>query len=131
MKYDQFSIAQIELTHDQAVQLKIDCIDAIENYGIENFETRKTEIQVPYEDDEPIKCYIACETFSIFDDEIAPNNPELLERSVSVSIQLINSEGSEVEFKVLGEKQYNEHYKRFIDKTPICIEEEIKNHFTV
>lgn len=131
MKYDQFSILEIILDSHQATQLKIDCINAIENYGIENFEIRKTEIEVPYEEDEPIKCYITCETFSIWDDEIAPNNPELLERSVHLSIQLVNKEGSEVQFKVLGEKQYSETFKRFIDKTPICIEEEIIKHFTI
>lgn len=131
MKNNQFSITKIELTHDQSEQLKIDCINAIENYGIENFEIRKTEIEVPYDDDEPLKCYITCETFSIWDDEIAPNNPELLERSVHLTIQLINKEGSEVQFKVLGEKQYSENFKRFIDKTPICIEEEIIKHFTI
>ena len=131
MKNNQFSITKIELTHDQSEQLKIDCINAIENYGIENFEIRKTEIEVPYDDDEPLKCYITCETFSIWDDEIAPNNPELLERSVHLTIQLINKEGSEVQFKVLGEKQYSENLKRFIDKTPICIEEEIIKHFTI
>lgn len=131
MKYNQFSITKIELTHDQSEQLKIDCINAIENYGIENFEIRKTEIEVPYDEEEPIRCYITCETFSIFDDEIAPNNPELLERSVNISIQLINKEGSEVEFAVLGKRVWDELRKRFFTQTPICIEEEIKKHFEV
>lgn len=134
MKYDQFSITEIELTHDQAIQLKIDCINAIENYGIENFEIRKTEIEVPY-DDEPIRCYISCETFSIWDDEIAPNNPELLERSVHLSIQLVNKEGSEVKYKVLGERTFkrirpNEDFRWFTEK-PIDIEEEVIKQFTI
>lgn len=63
MKIDQFSITKIELSHDQAEQLKIDCINAIENYGIENFE-RKTEIEISKDDEnEPITVYVTFETF--------------------------------------------------------------------
>ena len=132
MKYDQFSITEIELTHDQAIQLKIDCINAIENYGIVNFETRKTEIQIPTEEDDSIRIYVELQTFTEYDECAAPFEPDIIERSVhNLRVQLINKDGGEIKYKVLGEKQYCENNKRFIDKTPICIEEEIIKHFTI
>lgn len=132
MKYDQFSITEIELIHDQAIQLKIECINAIENYGIGNFETRKTEIQIPTEEDDPIRIFVELQTFTEYDECAAPFEPDIIERSVhNLRVQLINKEGGEIKYKVLGEKQYSENHKRFIDKTPICIEEEIIKHFTI
>lgn len=130
MKYDQFSITEIELTHDQAIQLKIDCINAIENYGIENFEARKTEIDIRNEDeDEPIEASIKCEVFSIYDDVEKPFDPPLLERSVHLTMKLYNKQGGEVKWKVFGEEKYKKDGGRFI-QTPIDIEEEIIKHFT-
>jgi len=130
MKLDQFSITEIELTHDQAIQLKIDCINTIENYGIENFETKKVEIDIPNDEDDLIEVSIACETFSIYDDEIKPFDPPLLERSVHLRVKFYNKEGGAVKWKVLGEQVYKPQGGRFI-QTPIDIEEEIIKHFTV
>lgn len=132
MKYDQFSITEIELTHDQAIQLKIDCINAIENYGIGNFETRKTEIDISADEDEPIKIYVELQTFTEYDECAAPFEPDIIERSVhNLRVQLINKDGGEVKYKVLGERVRDEEKNRFFTKTPIDIEEEITKHFTI
>ena len=132
MKYDQFSITEIELTHDQAIQLNIDCINAIENSGIGNFETRKTEIQIPTEEDDPIRIYVELQTFTEYDECAAPFEPDIIERSVhNLRVQLVNKEGGEVKYKFLGERVRDEKRSRFFTKTPIDIEEEITKHFTI
>lgn len=129
MKYDQFSITEIELTHDQAIQLKIDCINAIDNYGIENFEAKKQEIDVPHDDDDPIECSITCQMFSELDDQAAPFEPTVIDRSVHLSIKLFNADGGEVKWKVKGERLCKN--SKMFTRTPIDVEEEIIKHFTI
>lgn len=132
MNYDQFSISEIELTHDQAVQLKIDVINAIENYGIENFESRKTEIQLPTDYDEPIRVFVEFQTFTEYEHNAAPFEPTIIDRSVhDMKIQLINKEGGEVKYKVLGERRLTADKSRFYTATPIDIEEEVIKRFTI
>lgn len=130
MKLDQFSITAIELTHDQAIQLKIDCINTIENYGIENFEAKRVEIDVPNDEDDLIEVSISCETFSEYEHEAAPFEPTLIDRSVHLTLKLYNKEGGLVKWKVLGEDKYSLSGSRFT-ATPIDIEEEIIKHFTL
>jgi len=125
---NEFSITKIELTHDQALELKQRVIDAIDKHGIENFE-RKTEIQVDeLTKDDLIKVYVELETYTEWKEKEKPDPEEILSMSVMrCNIQLVNKEGDEVEYKILGEKVSG---SRFV-KTPIDIYEQIMEHFSI
>jgi len=124
---NEFSITKIELTHDQALELKQRVINAIDKHGIENFE-RKTEIQVDeLSEDDLIKVYVEAK-ISIEGIENEPPDPVGI-KSICFNdliIQLVN-ENKQVEYKILGEKVSG---SRFL-KTPIDIEEEIEKHFSI
>jgi len=124
---NEFSITKIELTHDQALELKQRVIDAIDKHGIENFE-RKTEIQVDeLTKDDLIKVYVEAK-ISIEGIENEPPDPVGIKSICfnNLIIQLVN-ENKQVEYKILGEKVSG---SRFV-KTPIYIEEEIEKHFSI
>lgn len=129
MKLIDFAITGITFTHDQAVDFKQKVIDAIENFGIENFE-KKTEIQLSKEEDDIFDVYVECEIYTEYKGSFQefnepPEADEIESRSVMrLIIQIINSEGDIVNFSVLTDKA-----KKF--SSPIDIEEEIKKHFTV
>lgn len=136
MNSQNFSIRSMELSHYQAEDLYKRIVDAIENYGIGNFE-KKTEIQVPeLTDDDLIEVYVEMETYTEFKDNKrhlleTPESEEISSRSVmKLKIQLINTEGDEVEFKVLGEKERSLSGKLYT-KSPIDIYEKINEHFRI
>jgi len=136
MNSQDFSIRSIELSNNQAEALYQRIVDAIENYGIENFD-KKTGTQVPeLTEEDSIKVYIEMETYTEFkDDKRHPLDPpepeEIISRSVmELKIQLINIEGNEVEFDVLGEKERSLS-GRLYTKLPIDIYEKIENHFRI
>lgn len=132
MKLTDFSIAEINLTHDQAIALKQSIIDAIENYGIENFE-KKREIQLSKEENDIFDIYVECEIYTEYKGSFQefnepPEAEEIESRSVmELVIHIINSDGDEVSFTVLGRKDPK---SRFIH-TPIDIEEEVIKHFEI
>lgn len=129
MKLDQFSITEILLNEYQAEQLKIDCINTIENFGIENLNKRH-EIEVDYDFNDPIKASIDCKiTTTIKDsaiDPFSPPDPEEIEsRSVDIlTIKLWNESGDQVRYKVTESDE-------FLANNYLTIEERIKSHFTV
>lgn len=138
MNQSDFSISLIELSHDQAKSLYQRIVDAIENHGIENFE-KKTEIQVPEltdYDNDMIKIYVEMETYTEWKDDKrhqfdTPEPEEIISRSVmKLNIQLINTEGNEVEFKVIGEKERSLSGREYT-KSPINIYEEVTKHFSI
>lgn len=140
MKYDQFSITQIELTHDQALELKQKVIDTIENYGIENFEKKK-EIELPDMCDDPINVYVTCEIYQEFSGSFQQlDEPPQAEKVISQSIMILiismyNEQGDEVRWTVLGSKEYTQiagqKEFRWFTRSPIDIEEEIKDYFLI
>lgn len=131
MTEKDFAISSIELTHDQAISLYQRIIESIENYGVQNFDI-KTEIQVPeLTEDDLIKVYVELETYTEWKEKEKPDPEEITSRSViRLKIQLINIEGDEVEFKVLGEKERSLS-GRLYEKSPIDICEKIENYFSV
>ena len=129
MTLDQFTVVEILLSKDQAEQLKIDVINAIENYGVENFD-KKTEIDVSYDDTDPIQASVECKIKTIFKTPQTglfepPEPDEIEERSVHfLSIKLWNQAGDQVKYKVLEPDPFlYDHY--------ITIEEQVKLHFTI
>lgn len=138
MNQSDFSISSIEISHDQAKSLYQRIVDAIESYGIENFE-KKTEIQVPElsdYDNDTIKIYVEMEIYTEWKDDKrhqfdTPEPEEITSRSVmKLNIQLINTEGNEVEFKVIGEKTRSFSGREFT-KSPIDIYEKVIKHFSI
>ena len=136
MTEKDFAISSIELTHDQTISLYQRIIEAIENYGVQNF-NRKTEIQVPeLTEDDLIKVYVELEIFTEADDNVKhpfdyPEPEEILQRSVDkLKIQLVNREGSEVGFKTLGERKMID-YISFYTASPFDIDKKIKEHFYI
>lgn len=138
MNQSDFSISSIELSHDQAKSLYQRIVDAIENHGIENFE-KKTEIQVPEladYDNDMIKIYVEMETYTEWKDDKrhqfdTPEPEEITSRSVmKLNIQLINTEGNEVKFKVIGEKERSFSGREYT-KSPFNIYEEVIKHFSI
>jgi len=130
MKLTDISIIGVELSHDSALLLKQNCIDAIENFGIENFENEKKEIQLPFDDTDVIHVYISCKIYSEYEQEPAPFEPSLIDRSVHLHIKMYNVDGDEVEWSVIGEKIYIPE-QGIVTRTPIDVEEEIIKYFTV
>ena len=129
MKIDQFSITGILLNEDQAEQLKIDCINTIENYGIENLRKRQ-EIEVDYDYNDPVKVSIDCKITAIYKDSVidpfSATDPEKIERqSVDfLSIKLWNEQGDPIRLKVSESDE-------FLANNYLTIEERIKSHFTI
>ena len=76
-----------------------------------------------------IVCSQNCETFSEFDDQAAPFEPTIIDRSVHLSIKLFNAEGGEVKWKVKGERLCKD--SKMFTRTPIDVEEEIIKRFTI
>jgi len=130
MNHSQFGIASIELNHIQAIQLKKDCIEAIENYGIENFEANKKEIPVSDEND-LLQVAITCETFTDESEVQQPDIPTIKGRCVHISLKLSNIEGNEVKLTVKGQNFYNNLFKRNQVMSPIDVENEIVKHFQI
>ena len=136
MTLSDFSISSIELTIDQVNAFYQRIVNAIENYGIHNFE-KKTEIKVPelgkteiisfpdgsfitYFRKDPIKIYVEMETYTEFRDDIRhlqepPEPEEIISRSVMrLKVQLVNNEGDEVSCKQLDynfEEKIKEHFR--------------------
>lgn len=136
MNQSDFSISSIDLTTDQANAFYQRIIDAIKNYGIENFEKR-AEIKVPeigkteiisftdgsfitYFMKDPIEIWVEVETYTEWKDnkrhpQDYPDQEEILSRSVmSLKIQLVNNEGDEVSCKQLDynfEEKIKEHFR--------------------
>jgi hypothetical protein len=136
MTEKDFAISSIELSHEQAISLYQRIIEAIENYGVQNF-NRKTEIQVPeLTEDDLIKVYVELEIFTEADDNIKhpldyPEPEEILQRSVDkLKIQLVNRKGSDVVFEVLGERKMIDNIS-FYTASPFDIDEKIKQHFYI
>jgi len=136
MTEKDFAISSIELTHDQAIELHQRIIESIENYGVQNF-NRKTEIQIPeITEDDIIKVYVELEIFTEADDHRThpfdyPEPEEILQRSVDrLKIQLVNREGSEVRFTVLGERKPIAG-GRFYTANQFDIYEKVKEHFYI
>ena len=134
MTEKDFAISSI--THEQAISLYQRIIEAIENYGVQNF-NRKTEIQVPeLTEDDLIKVYVELEISTEADDNRAhpfdyPEPEEILQRSVNqLKIQLVNKEGSDVIFEVLGERKMIDDIS-FYTALPFDIDEKIKQHFYI
>ena len=104
MKYDQFSITQIELTIDQADVLVQECIRVIEKYGPENME-EETEFEL-FESDS-IRASLICKIHTEY--ELSPfildqpPEPETItRRSVDfLSLTLFNENGDDVTFKII------------------------------
>ncbi len=119
MNLQNFSIISIELTYDQAEELYQRIVDAVENYGIENFGQKK-EIQVSeLTDQDLIKVYVEMETYTEWKDDKrhpleSPEPEEIISSSVlKLKIQLINFDGSEVSCKQLDYnflEKINEHF---------------------
>ena len=121
MNQSDFSINSIELSHEQVESIYQRIVDAIENYGIENFE-KKTEIQIPeLTEEDLIKVYVEMEIYTEWKDDKRhpqdyPEPEEITSRSVmKLKIQLVNIEGDDVNCKQLD---YN-------------FEEKIKEHFSI
>ncbi len=136
MTEKDFAISSIELSHEQAISLYQRIIEAIENYGVQNF-NRKTEIQVPeLTEDDLIKVYVELEIFTEADDNVKhpfdyPEPEEILQRLViKLKIQLVNREGSEVGFKTLGEQKSSISGMPYT-ASPFDIDEKIKQHFYI
>ena len=136
MTLSDFSISSIELTIDQVNALYQRIVDAIENYGIHNFE-KKTEIKVPeigkteiisftdgsfitYFMKDSIEIWVEVETYTEWKDSKRhfsdyPEPEEILSRSVmSLKIQLVNNEGDDVNCKQLDynfEEKIKEHFR--------------------
>lgn len=132
MKYEDFQIVSIELSHDKAIELKERCIDTINYFGINNFEGKETEVEIKTENIEPITVYLKLTVFTEMSEPEQPFSPDIISRSIhGLRIQLINQIGDEVQFTVLGQRKISEHSGRWITCTPIDIEEEIVKHFTI
>ena len=113
----------------QAEQLKIDCINTIENFGIENL-SKQQEIEVDYDFNDPIKASIDCQITTTYKDSVidplSPPEPEEIERrSVDIlSIKLWNESGDQIRFKITESDE-------FLANNYLTIEERVKSHFTI
>lgn len=127
MKYDQFSITQIELTTDQADVLFQECVRAIEKRGPENME-EKTELYL-FESD-PIQASLVCKIHTEYEYTPfilgEPPDPETIsKRSVDfLSLTLFNENGDDVIFKVIPFEP-----EQIVD--PLTIKERIESHFKI
>lgn len=140
MKLTDFSIQSIEITHEKALELKQKVIDAIEKIGIENFDKKK-EFELEEQDNDPIKIWVTCEVYQEFSGSFQelnepPQAEELISRSVmTLLIQVYNEQGNEVQWTILGEKVWTQicgqQNFRWFTRSPIDIEEEIKEHFSI
>ena len=136
MNSQDFSIRSIELSNNQAEALYQRIVDAIQKYGIENFD-KKTEVQVPeLTKEDTITIYVELDIYTEAKEDRShpfdyPEPEEITERSVgNLKIKLINKEGDEIDWNILGERK-RLNGGRFITGTPLDIYEKINEHFRI
>lgn len=127
----KYGITTVEMAHSDALEMIEFLRQFIDNADLLDLDSEEG-ITEPIEIDNLIDCELKAKFYSYYDPKVrAPNPEELKSRDCRVKLTFTNNQGSEVLFNVLGERFYNEKFKKMQTRTPIDLVDELEKLYVL